>query len=360
MKDLVFAMELEGEAAPVEGRDGTMAAHTTGIGPNGESVVFKSEVVAGEGADDDAVVAAVGATDLDDPEAAAAAAVALEQAMAAAEAARATADTYADGDAYAAAAAEAAAEATAAAEEATAERIAADEYAAVAPDSPVQGVAPRAVAQDPESGSTTIQLSNGNAVGYVLSDDGVITLQSSAAADPTLAAAREAEARANLTATAADRAQAIADVRASIEERPEFMVKLMAIDGASDLLSSEIRTALRRTEHYLGLASFTTIILAGVAIALAAASFAAKRKNTVALLRTLGATRRYVLAYFSLEVLLLGIFTATLGAVLGAGCQEIIAELKNIDKVAFIRFASVYRDFKDLGEFQAQIEDLKS
>ena len=29
--------------------------------------------------------------------------------------------------------------------------------------------------------------------------------------------------------------QAIADVRASIEERPEFMVKLMAIDGASDL-----------------------------------------------------------------------------------------------------------------------------
>ena len=88
----------------------------------------------------------------------------------------------------------------------------------------------------------------------------------------------------------------------------------------------EIRTALRRAEHYLGLASFTTIILAGVAIALAAASFAAKHKDTVALLRTLGATRRYVLAYFSLEVLLLGIFTATLGAILGAGCQEIIAE----------------------------------
>lgn len=38
--------------------------------------------------------------------------------------------------------------------------------------------------------------------------------------------------------------QAIADVRASIQERPEFMVKLMAIDGASDLVSTEIRTAL--------------------------------------------------------------------------------------------------------------------
>ena len=37
----------------------------------------------------------------------------------------------------------------------------------------------------------------------------------------------------------------------------------------------------------------------------------------------------------------------------------VMEELKGIDKVAFIRFASVYREFKDIGEFQAQIEDLK-
>ena len=40
--------------------------------------------------------------------------------------------------------------------------------------------------------------------------------------------------------------------------------------------------------------------------------------------------------------------------------ELVMEELKNIDKVAFIRFASVYREFKDIGEFQAQIEDLKS
>ena len=39
--------------------------------------------------------------------------------------------------------------------------------------------------------------------------------------------------------------------------------------------------------------------------------------------------------------------------------ELVMAELKNIDKVAFIRFSSVYRDFQDIGEFQAQIEDLK-
>ena len=37
----------------------------------------------------------------------------------------------------------------------------------------------------------------------------------------------------------------------------------------------------------------------------------------------------------------------------------VMDELKEIDKVAFIRFASVYREFKDIGEFQAHIEDLK-
>ena len=40
--------------------------------------------------------------------------------------------------------------------------------------------------------------------------------------------------------------------------------------------------------------------------------------------------------------------------------ELVMDELKIIDKVAFIRFASVYRDFQDIGEFQAQIEDLKN
>ena len=39
--------------------------------------------------------------------------------------------------------------------------------------------------------------------------------------------------------------------------------------------------------------------------------------------------------------------------------ELVMEELKDIDKVAFIRFASVYRQFKDICEFQAQIEDLK-
>lgn len=38
--------------------------------------------------------------------------------------------------------------------------------------------------------------------------------------------------------------QSVAEARTSFEERPEFMVKLMAIDGADDVVSSEIRSAV--------------------------------------------------------------------------------------------------------------------
>jgi hypothetical protein len=45
MRDVVFAMELRGQAAPVEGREGVLRAHTGGRGPLGETVRFTSEVV---------------------------------------------------------------------------------------------------------------------------------------------------------------------------------------------------------------------------------------------------------------------------------------------------------------------------
>ena len=40
--------------------------------------------------------------------------------------------------------------------------------------------------------------------------------------------------------------------------------------------------------------------------------------------------------------------------------ELVMEELKEIDKVAFIRFASVYREFKDIGDFQSHILDLKN
>jgi transcriptional repressor NrdR len=36
----------------------------------------------------------------------------------------------------------------------------------------------------------------------------------------------------------------------------------------------------------------------------------------------------------------------------------VMQELKRLDKVAYVRFASVYRHFRDIGEFMAELRDL--
>jgi transcriptional repressor NrdR len=38
--------------------------------------------------------------------------------------------------------------------------------------------------------------------------------------------------------------------------------------------------------------------------------------------------------------------------------EEIMARLKELDKVAYVRFASVYRDFKDINEFMDELRSL--
>jgi transcriptional repressor NrdR len=38
--------------------------------------------------------------------------------------------------------------------------------------------------------------------------------------------------------------------------------------------------------------------------------------------------------------------------------QQVMAELRRLDKVAFVRFASVYRNFRDIDEFTNELNDL--
>ena len=40
--------------------------------------------------------------------------------------------------------------------------------------------------------------------------------------------------------------------------------------------------------------------------------------------------------------------------------EEVVNELRDLDKVAYVRFASVYRSFQDISEFQAEIDRLET
>ncbi|WP_295475013.1 ABC transporter permease [uncultured Pseudomonas sp.] len=107
--------------------------------------------------------------------------------------------------------------------------------------------------------------------------------------------------------------QALAAYRQAIEPglQPHQEIK-DARDG-----SQQIGGALGKAERYLNMASLVAVLLAGVAVAMSAARFAARRFDASALLRCLGLSRGEALQLFGLQLALLGLFASLGGALLG-------------------------------------------
>lgn len=84
----------------------------------------------------------------------------------------------------------------------------------------------------------------------------------------------------------------------------------------------QIGGALGRAERYLNLASLAAVLLAGVAVALSAARFAARRFDASALLRCLGLSRREALTLYTLQLAYLGVVASAVGALLGWAAQH--------------------------------------
>ena len=97
------------------------------------------------------------------------------------------------------------------------------------------------------------------------------------------------------------------------------------LEGVRDA-RPEIRSALERAEHFLGLAALTAAILAGAAMALAARRFVLRHLDTCAMLRCLGAQQDQVLRLFLYQFLLLGVVAVLLGCALGYVTQAALVE----------------------------------
>ncbi|HDS1737242.1 ABC transporter permease [Pseudomonas sp. BP8] len=79
----------------------------------------------------------------------------------------------------------------------------------------------------------------------------------------------------------------------------------------------QIGGALGKAERYLNMASLVAVLLAGVAVALSASRYAARRLDASALLRCLGLSRREALGMYCVQLAVLGLVAAMAGAVLG-------------------------------------------
>ncbi|WP_410499163.1 ABC transporter permease [Chitinibacter sp. S2-10] len=89
----------------------------------------------------------------------------------------------------------------------------------------------------------------------------------------------------------------------------------------------ELKQAIDRAEQFLRLAALLAGVLAAVAIVLAARRFALRHFDTVALLRTFGASQRKVRALLLGQLLLLVFFAALLGGALAWLAQTILVYL---------------------------------
>jgi len=86
--------------------------------------------------------------------------------------------------------------------------------------------------------------------------------------------------------------------------------------------SSERATnAADRAQRFLSLTAVISVLLSAVAIAMSARRFAHRRMDTVALMKSLGATQRFVVTAASLQLMLLGIIGVALGSLVGFGVE---------------------------------------
>lgn len=113
-------------------------------------------------------------------------------------------------------------------------------------------------------------------------------------------------------------------------ERPElksFATWLEANKQSAEQLldvedsAPQLKTAIDRAGRFLSLASLVAVLLCSIAVAMAARRYVQRHLDSVALMKTLGATRAFTLTVSLTQLALVGLLAAALGSVLGFGAQ---------------------------------------
>ena len=90
----------------------------------------------------------------------------------------------------------------------------------------------------------------------------------------------------------------------------------------AELAPALIMNAVERSGRFLSLASLVSVLLSAIAVAMSARRYVHRHLDTVALLKTLGATRAFTLSINLLQLLAIALAAAVLGSVIGFLAQE--------------------------------------
>lgn len=116
---------------------------------------------------------------------------------------------------------------------------------------------------------------------------------------------------------------AVARFRGWLEQRLGLNERLQTLEEGRP----ELRAALERARQFLGLAALVSVLLAGVAIAMAARRHAERHIDAAAIMRCLGATQRSIVAIFTGEALVLALAASLVGCALGYTAHWALARI---------------------------------
>lgn len=89
--------------------------------------------------------------------------------------------------------------------------------------------------------------------------------------------------------------------------------------------SERAYNAADRAQRFLSLTAIISLLLSAVAVSMSARRFAQRRMDTVALMKSLGATQGFVISVAVVQLMLLGLLGVTIGSVVGFAAEESLA-----------------------------------
>ncbi|MGI9234657.1 MAG: ABC transporter permease [Woeseiaceae bacterium] len=116
---------------------------------------------------------------------------------------------------------------------------------------------------------------------------------------------------------------AVSEFNAAIEGQLPDSVRTRSQEESSE----RAYNAADRAQRFLSLTAIISLLLSAVAVAMSARRFAHRRMDTVALMKSLGATQGFVIGVALIQLFLLGVLGVAIGSVAGFAAEELLSRI---------------------------------
>ena len=114
---------------------------------------------------------------------------------------------------------------------------------------------------------------------------------------------------------------AVTEFNAAIADDLPDAVRIRSQEESSE----RAYNAADRAQRFLSLTAVISLLLSAVAVAMSARRFAQRRMDTVALMKSLGATQGFVISVALIQLVLLGMLGVVVGSVLGFAAEKLLS-----------------------------------